>query len=372
MHMEKSQYSRYARHLMVPEIGVDGQERLLKAKVLMIGTGGLGSAIGLYLAAAGVGTIGIVDFDTVDASNLQRQIVFDTTQLGEPKALMAAERLRALNRDITIVPYVETLTSENALRLFSQYDYILDATDNFATRYLINDACVLTGKLNIYGSVFRFDGQATIFGHQDGPCYRCTHPVPPPTGLVASCSEGGVLGVLPGLIGLVQATETIKLITGIGDPLIGRLLTLDALSMRWREVRIKRNPDCPVCGERRTVHQLMDYKEFCGVAKTEKPVKQVTCAELKDRIASGRKAIFVDLREPHERGDAILDGALQMPIGTLIERIPEIESHVGDDIVVCCQTGALSPAGARILQARGFSGAVALTDGIGQWMASVR
>jgi sulfur-carrier protein adenylyltransferase/sulfurtransferase len=370
MGMKKDQYSRYARHLMVPDIGVGGQEKLLQARVLMIGAGGLGSAISLYLAAAGVGTIGVVDFDTVDASNLQRQVLFDTQQIGLPKAEMAAKRLGALNKDVTIVPYVEALTSDNALQMFADYDYIVDATDNFATRYLINDAAVLSGKLNIYGSVFRFDGQATIFGAKDGPCYRCMFPVPPPESLVASCSEGGVLGVLPGLIGLVQATETVKLITGIGEPLIGRLLTLDALSMLWREMKVKRDLECPVCGANRALYGLIDYMEFCGINKEETAVPQFDGAELRQRLANGWDSVFLDLREPHERQGRELDGAVQIPIAHLIERLSDIEAFANRNIVVCCETGAMSLAGARILRKRGFAGVVALTDGVGSWLAT--
>lgn len=365
MRMDFDQYSRYARHVMVPDIGVDGQEKLLKAKVLIVGAGGLGSAISIYLTAAGLGTIEIVDYDTVDASNLQRQILFATDQLGLPKVDMTVKRLRSLNNDVNIVPYDEKLTSENALRLFEGYDYILDATDNFPTRYLINDACVLTGKLNIYGSVFRFDGQATILGAPNGPCYRCLFPDPPPSNLVASCAEGGVLGVLPGLIGLVQATETVKLVTGIGESLIGRLLTVDALDMRWREMKVKRNPSCPVCGEHKTLDRLLDYADFCGVSKVEIAVPQFDSRELLRRRAEGWDTVLIDLREEGERQGSEIQGALHLPIARLIELLPEIESYKDRNIVTCCQTGALSMAGARILRARGFSGAVALKDGIG-------
>ena len=265
MYLSSDQQRRYARHVILPEIGAEGQQRLLKARVLIVGSGGLGSPIALYLAAAGVGRVGIVDFDSVDTSNLQRQVLFDTTQVGQPKVQVAAERLAALNHDVEVIPFRERLTSENALRLFEDFDYIVDGTDNFPARYLINDACVLSGKPYIYGSIFSFDGQATVFGAPNGPCYRCMCPVPPAPDEVPTGSDVGVLGVLPGVVGLVQATETIKLILGIGQPLVSRLLLFDALSMRFREIQLKKRADCPMCGEKREIHSLIDYEEFCGL-----------------------------------------------------------------------------------------------------------
>src|SRR5271169_1534980 len=265
--LSKEEVMRYSRHLIMPEVGMEGQLKIKAAKVLCIGTGGLGAPLGLYLAAAGVGRIGLVDFDHVDLTNLQRQVLFGTSDVGRPKTAAAAERLRNLNPDIQIDVFETHLTSENALEIMKDYDIIVDGTDNFPTRYLVNDACVLLGKPNVYGSIFRFEGQATVFAYQGGPCYRCLYPEPPPPGLVPSCAEGGVLGILPGLIGLVQATEAVKLITGIGEPLVGRLLLYDALAMRFRELKVRRDPECPVCGDHPTIRQLIDYHQFCGVPR---------------------------------------------------------------------------------------------------------
>src|SRR3954469_22577373 len=282
---------RYSRHLIMPEVGMEGQLKLKAAKVLCIGAGGLGSPLALYLAAAGVGTLGIVDFDIVDFTNLQRQIIHSTADVGRPKLQSATEKLRGINPDIEIRPFETRLTSQNALELFRDFDLIVDGTDNFATRYLVNDACVLTGKPNVYGSIFRFEGQVSVFATKDGPCYRCVYPEPPPPGLVPSCAEGGVLGVLPGLVGVMEATEAIKLILGAGDPLIGRLLLVDALGMKFRELKLRKNPDCPACGTERTINYLIDYNEFCGIRGEEKPVDNqiptISVEELKQRKDAG-------------------------------------------------------------------------------------
>src|SRR6202789_4290364 len=296
---------RYSRHLIMPEVGMEGQLKLKNAKVLMIGAGGLGAPLGLYLAAAGVGRLGIVDFDVVDSSNLQRQITFTTTDVGKPKNEAAKARLAALNPDIRIDTYNTRLTSENALELFRPYDIIVDGTDNFPTRFLVNDACVLLNKPNVYGSIFRFEGQATVFHYEGGPCYRCLYPEPPPPGLVPSCAEGGVLGILPGVIGLIQATETVKLILGIGQTLVGRLVLYDALAMRFRELKLRKNPDCPVCGENPTVTKLIDYVQFCGIRGEETPmittnVPEITPKDLKARLDRGDNLFVLDVREPHE------------------------------------------------------------------------
>src|SRR5580698_4104555 len=296
---------RYSRHLIMPEVGMDGQLKLKNAKVLCIGTGGLGAPLGVYLAAAGVGRIGLVDFDVVDNSNLQRQILFGTKDVGRPKIAAAADRLRDLNPEIQIDTFETRLTSENALELFKPYDIIVDGTDNFPTRYLVNDACVILGKPNVYGSIFRFEGQATIFAYPGGPCYRCLYPEPPPPGLVPSCAEGGVLGVLPGIVGTIQAAETLKLILGKGDSLVGRLLLFDALAMKFRELKLRRNPECPVCGDRPTVTKLIDYVQFCGIRGEEAPstvtnIPEITPRELKTRLDRGDDLYILDVREPHE------------------------------------------------------------------------
>ena len=303
--LSKDEILRYSRHLIMPEVGMEGQLKLKNAKVLLIGTGGLGAPLGLYLAAAGVGKLGLVDFDVVDFTNLQRQVTFGTSDVGKFKSEAARERLSNLNPAIEIVAYETKLTSENALELFKDYDVIVDGTDNFPTRYLVNDACILLGKPNVYGSIFRFEGQATVFGMPDGPCYRCLYPEPPPPGLVPSCAEGGVLGVLPGIVGSIQAMETIKLLLKTGDSLSGRLLLFDALGMKFRELKLRKNPSCPMCGEHRTINQLIDYYEFCGVRGEEAPevdlnVPEITPKELKARLDRGDDLFILDVREPHE------------------------------------------------------------------------
>src|ERR1035441_2083063 len=305
--LSKEEILRYSRHLIMPEVGMDGQLKLKSAKVALIGTGGLGAPLGMYLAAAGVGRIGLVDFDVVDFTNLQRQVIHGTKDVGRKKLDSAADTMLDINPYVEIDRHEVALSSENALQILKDYDIVVDGTDNFPTRYLVNDACVLLGKPNVYGSIFRFEGQATVFAYQGGPCYRCLYPEPPPPGLVPSCAEGGVLGILPGTIGLIQATETVKLILGIGEPLVGRLLLVDALSMRFRELKLRKNPECPVCGENPTVKELIDYQHFCGIvpeSKEDKALKngipQITVKELKRRIDAGEDVQLIDVREPHE------------------------------------------------------------------------
>src|SRR5271168_4443676 len=322
--LSREEILRYSRHLIMPEVGMEGQLKLKRAKVLMIGTGGLGAPLGLYLAAAGVGHLGLVDFDVVDSSNLQRQVTFTTADVGKPKSEAAKARLSALNPMIEIQSFDTRLTSDNALELFRDFDVIVDGTDNFPTRFLVNDACLLLGKPNVYGSIFRFEGQATVLGYPGGPCYRCLYPEPPPPGLVPSCAEGGVLGVLPGIVGTIQAAETLKLILGAGESLVGRLLLFDALQMRFRELKLRKNPDCPVCGEHRTINKLIDYYEFCGVRGEEAPgpdvqVPEITPRELKSRLDRGDDLFILDVREPHEYQICNLNGHL-IPLGELTRR----------------------------------------------------
>jgi molybdopterin/thiamine biosynthesis adenylyltransferase len=315
---------RYSRHLIMPEVGMEGQLKLKAARVLCIGAGGLGSPLALYLAAAGVGTLGIVDFDVVDYTNLQRQIIHSTADVGRPKLDSAAEKLKAINPFLNLKTFNTRLSSDNALDLFREFDIVADGTDNFPTRYLVNDACVLTGKPNVYGSIFRFEGQASVFATKDGPCYRCLYPEPPPPGLVPSCAEGGVLGILPGLVGVMQATETIKLILGAGEPLIGRLLLIDALGMKFRELKLRKNPDCPACGTHPTIKKLIDYNEFCGIRGEEKPVEtgvpQMQVEELKRRLDAGDDLFVLDVREPHEYQICNIGGYL-IPLGDLPKRV---------------------------------------------------
>src|SRR5262245_24447551 len=344
--LTNDEIKRYSRHLIMPEVGVDGQRRLKAGKVLCIGAGGLGSPAAMYLAAAGVGTIGLVDYDVVDFSNLQRQIIHGTPDVGRSKLASAKDRLHGINPHIDIQTYEAALSSENALKLFAPYDVILDGTDNFPTRYLTKDACVLVGKPNAYGSIFRFEGQASVFATKHGPCYRCLYPEPPPPGLVPSCAEGGVLGVLPGVIGVIQATEAIKLVTGIGEPLIGRFLIYDALRMRFRELKLKKDPDCPVCGTHPTVTKLIDYEQFCGIhpAAPEPDVvntaTEITSVELKQRLDRGDKLRIVDVREPNEYQINRIDGSVLIPLGEVPRRYSELNPE--DEIVVQCKMGGRS------------------------------
>ncbi len=359
---------RYSRHLIMPEVGLEGQKKLKAARVLAIGTGGLGSPLALYLAAAGVGTIGLVDFDVVDDSNLQRQILFGTRDIGRPKLSAAAERLRDTNPNVNLVTFDERLSSENALRIFGEFDIVADGTDNFPTRYLVNDACVLTGKPNVYASIFRFEGQASVFWAEKGPCYRCLYSEPPPAGLVPSCAEGGVLGILPGLLGVIQATETIKLILQSGEPLIGRLLLVDALSMRFRELKLRKNPECVVCGPRPTVTKLIDYEAFCGVAQQAVAgpgVPEISAEEFKAMRDRGEDFVLVDVREPHEVQICAFPESVKIPLGTLPANLSRLST--ADEIVVHCKTGPRSAKAVQLLREAGFRKVRNLAGGIHRW-----
>ena len=372
--LTSDEVARYSRHLIMPEVGVDGQKKLKAASVLCIGAGGLGSPAALYLAAAGVGRLGLVDFDTVDFSNLQRQILHGTPDVGRPKLQSARERLTAINPGVRIDTYETSLTSKNALELFEPYDVVLDGTDNFPTRYLVNDACVILGKPNAYGSIFRFEGQASVFAAPGGPCYRCLYPEPPPPGLVPSCAEGGVLGVLPGVIGTIQATEAIKLILGVGEPLVGRLLLYDALSMRFRELKLRRDADCPVCGDHPTVRALIDYDQFCGVTRTAPPasVPETTVEELDARLRRGDRVFVLDVREPNEYQICRIEGSTLIPLGELPKRLSEIPRGAGaPDIVVHCKMGGRSAKAVRQLLDSGYDRVQNLTGGILSWIDRV-
>jgi len=370
--LSKEEILRYSRHLIMPEVGMEGQLKLKQARVLLIGTGGLGAPLGLYLAAAGVGHLGLVDFDTVDFTNLQRQVTFGTSDVGRSKVEAARERLANLNPEIEITVFETMLTSANALELFRDFDIIVDGTDNFPTRYLVNDACVLSGKVNVYGSIFRFEGQATVFGYPGGPCYRCLYPEPPPPGLVPSCAEGGVLGVLPGIVGSIQALETIKLILGKGEPLIGRLLLFDALQMRFRELKLRKNPDCPVCGGHPTVTKLIDYQEFCGIRGQEAAptvsVPEITPRELKARLDHGDDVFILDVREPHEYQICQIGGHL-IPLGDLPRRVNELDSS--REIVAHCRSGKRSADAVAFLRQAGFRKIWNLKGGILAWSDEV-
>jgi len=363
---------RYSRHLIMPEVGMEGQLKLRAAKVLCIGAGGLGSPLAMYLAAAGVGTIGIVDFDVVDFTNLQRQIIHSTADVGRKKLDSAAETIEGINPFVKVRKFETRLSSENALELFRDFDVIVDGTDNFPTRYLVNDACVLTGKPNVYGSIFRFEGQASVFATKEGPCYRCLYPEPPPPGLVPSCAEGGVLGILPGLVGVIQATEAIKLILGAGEPLIGRLLLVDALGMSFRQLRLKKNPDCPVCGKNPTITKLIDYQEFCGIRGEEKSVTsavpEMQPAELKQRLDRGDDLFVLDVREPHEYQICNLGGHL-IPLGDLPKRVHELDSS--REIVAHCKMGGRSAKAVDFLRQAGFKKVWNLAGGINAWAEKV-
>jgi len=359
---------RYSRHLIMPEVGMAGQLKIKAAKVLCVGTGGLGSPLTLYLAAAGVGTLGIVDFDVVDYTNLQRQIVHSTADVGRKKLDSAADKLKAINPFVNIVKHETLLNSSNAMEIFKDYDIIADGTDNFPTRYLVNDACVLSGKPNVYASIFRFEGQASIFATEQGPCYRCLYPEPPPPGLVPSCAEGGVLGILPGLIGLIQATEVIKLILKSGDPLIGRLLLVDALGMKFRELKLRKNPDCPACGKNPTVTELIDYNEFCGIRGEEVEVAptsgDIQVEELKRRLDKGDDIFVLDVREPHEYQICNINGYL-IPLGDLPKRVSELDSS--KEIVAHCRSGVRSAKAVDFLKQAGFKKVHNLAGGILAW-----
>ncbi|MCC6356754.1 MAG: molybdopterin-synthase adenylyltransferase MoeB [Verrucomicrobiae bacterium] len=369
IHLSDEETRRYSRHLVMPEVSIDGQRRLKAARVLCVGAGGLGSPILAYLAAAGIGRLGIVDPDAVDHSNLQRQIIHGTPRVGHPKVASARDRILEINPNVEVETHEVALRADNAMRICHDYDVIVDGTDNFPTRYLVNDCCALLGKPNVYGSIFRFEGQCTVFWAERGPCYRCLFPEPPPPGAVPSCAEGGVLGVLPGVIGVMQAIETIKLIIGLGDPLVGRLLAFDALRMRFRELRLHKDPACPLCGERRTIHGLIDYERFCGAAPQECPVPEMTVQELRDRLAARDDLVLIDVREPSEYQICRIPGARLIPLGELPARMREFDpAHA---IAVHCKSGARSAAAVRAFQAAGFHRAKNVRGGILAWSKEI-
>jgi adenylyltransferase/sulfurtransferase len=368
--------ARYSRHLIMPEVTLEGQKRIKAASILCIGAGGLGSPIALYLAAAGVGRLGLVDFDVVDFSNLQRQILHGTDDVGRKKLNSARDRIKAVNPNVQVDLHDCFFRSENAKELVQNYDIIVDGTDNFPTRYLSNDVCVLTKKPNIYGSIFRFEGQCTVFApHLGGPCYRCMFPEPPPPGMVPSCAEGGVLGVLPGIIGVMQAIEAIKLIIGIGEPLIGRLVSFDALKMRYKEFKVRRDPNCPICGDHPTIHELIDYDQFCGIpqadaeAEKEMDVPTINAVELKKMFDRKEGFVLIDVREPFEYDICHIDQARLIPLGELPARLSELDS--ADEIVLHCKSGSRSAKALRILQEAGFKKVVNLEGGITAWSDQV-
>jgi len=375
--LNAEEIKRYSRHLIMPEVGMDGQRRIKQGSVLCIGAGGLGSPAAMYLAAAGVGRIGIVDFDVVDYSNLQRQLLHTTNDVGRTKLDSARDKINALNPHVQVETYEEALSSDNAMRLFKGYDVILDGTDNFPTRYLVNDACVLMGIPNAYGSIFRFEGQASVFATKDGPCYRCLYPEPPPPGLVPSCAEGGVLGVLPGVIGVIQATEAIKLISGIGQPLIGRFLIYDALNMKFRELKLRRDPDCPVCGTHPTVTKLIDYDQFCGIVQPAQDhstgatvsATEITPVELKKKLDAGETPFILDVREPNEYQINKIAGSTLIPLGELPRRYQELPRD--RQIIAQCKMGGRSAKAQDFLKTVGFTDVLNLKGGILEWIDKV-
>jgi adenylyltransferase/sulfurtransferase len=373
--LSKDEILRYSRHLIIPEVGIEGQQKLKAAKVLLVGTGGLGAPLGLYLAAAGIGKIGLVDFDVVDFTNLQRQVIHFTKDVGRNKIDSASEKMLALNPHLEIVKHEVALSSENALDILKDYDLVVDGTDNFPTRYLVNDACVLLHKPNVYGSIFRFEGQSTVFAYEGGPCYRCLYPEPPPPGLVPSCAEGGVLGILPGTIGLIQATEAVKLILGIGEPLVGRLLLYDALGMRFRELKLRKNPECPVCGDHPTITKLIDYYQFCGIpqqpAKQESKVTddEIEVKEVKEKIDRGDNFVLIDVREPHEYQICNIPGSKLIPLGEVGRRLNELDPNA--DIVIHCKSGMRSARACAILKGAGFQQVRNMKGGILAWSDQV-
>jgi len=371
--LSKDEILRYSRHLIMPEVGMDGQLKLKNAKVALIGTGGLGAPLGMYLAAAGVGRIGLVDFDVVDFTNLQRQVIHGTKDVGRKKLDSAADTMLDINPYVEIDRFETALSSENALQILKDYDLVVDGTDNFPTRYLVNDACVLLGKPNVYGSIFRFEGQSTIFAYPGGPCYRCLYPEPPPPGLVPSCAEGGVLGILPGVVGLIQATETVKLILGTGEPLIGRLLLYDALAMRFRELKLRRNPECPVCGDHPTIRELIDYQQFCGIpSQTHEPAVSegdIDPVEVQAKIDRGDPFVLIDVREPHEYQICRIPQARLIPLGDLPKRVNELDS--ADEIIAHCKSGMRSAKAVDFLKQAGFRKVRNMKGGILAWSDKV-
>ena len=373
--LSNQEVARYSRHLIMPEVGMDGQLKLKAASVLCIGAGGLGSPVAMYLAAAGVGRLGIVDFDVVDYSNLQRQVIHGTPDVGRPKLDSARDTLNAINPEVHIETHDVALSSSNALDVLGGYDVIVDGTDNFPTRYLVNDACVILGKPNAYGSIFRFEGQASVFAAKDGPCYRCLYPEPPPPGLVPSCAEGGVLGILPGVVGTIQATETVKLIMGVGEPLIGRFLVYDALRMRFRELKLRKDPDCPVCGDNPTVTELIDYEQFCGItpaAPAPEPAvgaDDATVEQLKARLDSADGVFLLDVREPQEYQICSIPGSTLIPLGDLPSRLHELAGR--GEMIVHCKSGVRSAKAVKLLREAGFAQAKNLKGGILRWIDAV-
>ncbi len=374
--LSNEEIRRYSRHLIMPEVGIEGQRKLKAARVLAIGAGGLGSPLAVYLAAAGIGTIGIVDNDVVDDSNLQRQILYGSSDVGRPKLQAAAERIRDMNPNVEVIPYETRLDSSNALEIFREYDIIADGTDNFPTRYLVNDACVLTGKPNVYASIFRFEGQASVFWAEKGPCYRCLYTEPPPPGLVPSCAEGGVLGILPGLLGVIQATETIKLVLGSGDSLVGRLLLVDALSMRFRELKLRKNPHCVVCGPNPTVTRLIDYEQFCGIpqeaaiaAASATGIPEISVQDLKGMRDRREDFVLVDVREPHEFAICAFPESVKIPLGTLPQNLNRLST--ADEIVVHCKMGGRSAKAVQFLRDAGFRKVRNLSGGIDRWAQQI-
>ncbi|MDR0842947.1 MAG: molybdopterin-synthase adenylyltransferase MoeB [Acidobacteriota bacterium] len=375
--LSNAEIARYSRHLLLPQIGLGGQERLKAAKVLIVGTGGLGAPLALYLAAAGVGTLGLVDFDFVEESNLQRQIIHSTRDIDRPKVASAADRIKAINPGVRVLTHNTALKSDNAFSIIADYDIVADGTDNYQTRYLVNDACVLLGKPNVYGSIFQFEGQASVFYAKEGPCYRCLYPTPPPPGLVPSCAEGGVLGVLPGIVGTIQANEVVKLIVGTGgagggDSLVGRLLLFDAWEMRFRELKLRRDENCPVCGKNPTIRELIDYEQFCGLKPEhgEEPVESITAKELKVRLDAGDRIQIIDIREPHEQVIAPFPGAKYIPLGQMTRRVGEFDA--AQDAVFLCKVGQRSKFAIRALREAGYQGRLLnLQDGVNAWARDV-
>ena len=374
--LSNAEVARYSRHLIMPEVGMDGQLKLKAASVLCIGAGGLGSPVAMYLAAAGVGRLGIVDFDVVDYSNLQRQVIHGTPDVGRSKLASARDSLHAINPEVHIETHELALSSSNALDVLRGYDVIVDGTDNFPTRYLVNDACVLLGRPNVYGSIFRFEGQASVFAAQDGPCYRCLYPEPPPPGLVPSCAEGGVLEILPGVVGTIQATEAVKLIIGVGEPLVGRFLVYDALRMRFRELKLRKDPDCPVCGDNPTVTELIDYEQFCGVTPAAPAGESsagadddATVEQLKARIDSRDGVFILDVREPQEYQICAIPGSTLIPLGDLPSRLHELAGR--GEMIVHCKSGARSAKAVKLLRDAGFAQAKNLRGGILRWIDAV-
>jgi adenylyltransferase/sulfurtransferase len=371
--LTKEEIERYSRHLILPEVGVEGQLKLKNARVLLVGTGGLGAPLALYLSAAGVGTLGLVDFDVVERSNLQRQVIHGTGDIGRKKIESAAASIAAINPNVRVERHELALSSENALDIIKNYEIVADGTDNFPTRYLVNDACVLLGKPNVYGSIFRFEGQASVFAAADAPCYRCLYPEPPPPGLVPSCAEGGVLGILPGIIGLIQATEVVKLILGLGESLQGRLLLYDALAMRFRELKLRKDPDCPICGTHRTITKLIDYNQFCGVPQASATpatiAGEIDPVAVKARLDSGEDLQLIDVREPQEYQICNIPQARLIPLGELPKRLHELDRS--RPIVVHCKTGGRSAKAADLLRQNGFTGVLNMTGGILAWSDKV-